>query len=214
MTTSTPWGPAQQSKTIAHGIVRYSTASHGGYHLTKGRVDAMPRVMRELMDKIGAIESDGEAWLEEDNAWALVAFAFPSEFSLNDVTCAEVMMKNHFPDTWEAITGKQLKPGQSRIRDELCFAEANKHNHVAIRSYWHLYEHVTDGMIGLATTVGGVHHRDAEETYWLVPEKEFNANPHHFVVDPSRHERLTVKLGAYKAQFAKTPAALAAKGDN
>lgn len=209
MAISTPWGPSHTSHTIALGIVRYTTASHGGYNLTKSRVDAMPPVMQQLLHKIGAITCNGEAWLEEDNEWALAAFAFPADFKAEDIACAEVMMKNHYPDTWEAITGKQLQPGESRIRDEQRFYEANKHNHIAIRSYWHLYEHVTDGMIGLATTVGGVHHRDAEESYWLVPQREFNDNPYNFVIDPARHEKLNVKLGAYKAAYANTPAALA-----
>jgi len=209
MVLSTPWGPSHTCSIVALGIVRYTTASHGGYNLTKSRVNAMPPALQALLHKIGAIEGNGEAWLEEDNEWALAAFAFPADFKAEDIACADTIMRNHYPDTWEAITGEQLKPGESRIRDDQRFYEANKNKHVAIRSYWHLYEHVTDGMIGLATTVGGVHHRDAEESYWLVPEKEFNANPYNFVIDPSRHEKLNFKLGAYKPLFAKSTASLA-----
>jgi len=209
MAISTPWGPAQTSRTIAVGIMRYTTAGHGGLHLSKERVDTMAPALLDQLRKIGAIDLSGEVWLEEDNEYSLAVLAFPSEFDEASRACADSTLKNHYPDTWEAITGQELKPGESRIRDEQRFAEENKNNHVMVRCYGQLYLHVPANMVGVATTVGGVHHRDAVESYWLVPEPEFDASPYNFVVDPARHQQLDVKLGAYKPAFANAPAALA-----
>ncbi len=34
--TWTPWGISQTSEKIVRGIVLYTTAGHGGYHVSKG----------------------------------------------------------------------------------------------------------------------------------------------------------------------------------
>ena len=44
--TSTPWGASQDSKKYAPGIMEYSTSSHGGFHLSKSRQEAMPDCLR------------------------------------------------------------------------------------------------------------------------------------------------------------------------
>ena len=46
--TSTPWGAPQSARQIAVGIVKYSTASHGGIHLTAARIAAMPEALRGI----------------------------------------------------------------------------------------------------------------------------------------------------------------------
>src|ERR1035438_5453954 len=66
VSTSTPWGPSQQSKSYGPGIVSYSCAGHGGFHVSPTLNAAMPDYLRYP-----------EGWYEEDCAWALVALAFP-----------------------------------------------------------------------------------------------------------------------------------------
>jgi hypothetical protein len=46
MSTPTPWGSSQSSRELAPGIVRYDTASHGGYYLSPERVAQMPAPLR------------------------------------------------------------------------------------------------------------------------------------------------------------------------
>jgi hypothetical protein len=69
--TSTPWGPAQTARKIANGIMVYSTARHGGYHLSPTRAAQVPASIRSFA---------GGAWFEEDCDWAVVCLVFPREF--------------------------------------------------------------------------------------------------------------------------------------
>jgi len=73
--TSTPWGISQHSKQLARGIMRYDTATHGGYHLTQSRVNQLPPSLRAI------IPFAGNGWYEEDCDWCIVALAFPALFS-------------------------------------------------------------------------------------------------------------------------------------
>lgn len=74
MATSTPWGPSQQVDHVARGIVWYSTASHGGYHLSSRRIAEMPEEYRNHNPWAGP------GWYEEDCDWAFVVLSFPEIF--------------------------------------------------------------------------------------------------------------------------------------
>jgi len=70
----TPWGASDSSEQIAPGIVFYGTPSHGGYHLSRGRVALLPKVLR------GGVDGYQPEWWEEDCCAALVVLAFPECF--------------------------------------------------------------------------------------------------------------------------------------
>lgn len=70
--TWTPWGYSQSATRIARGIMHYSTASHGGYHVSPTRLTAMGPLAESPFA--------GAGWFEEDCDWARVALAFPDEF--------------------------------------------------------------------------------------------------------------------------------------
>ena len=70
----TPWGPAQHATTSAPGIVFYSTASHGGYHLSPERQRALLAKFNDFTPFAGA------PWYEEDQDCAVVVLAFPDLF--------------------------------------------------------------------------------------------------------------------------------------
>jgi hypothetical protein len=74
MSRTTPWGAAQQTKQVAHGITRIDTASHGGYHLSAERLATMPEQLRRIEPFAGT------GWYEEDCDWSIVALAFPQHF--------------------------------------------------------------------------------------------------------------------------------------
>ena len=82
MRKTTPWGAAQDTRTIAEGIVNYSTAGHGGIWLDAKRWSAVSQLFPDWHSYTGA------QWLEEDQDWAIAALAFPHCFSAQDLRAA------------------------------------------------------------------------------------------------------------------------------
>ncbi len=93
----TPWGPVQLVREIAPGIIRYDTASHGGYRLSPERVAAMPKALREFCPWAGP------GWYEEDCDWSLVAVAFPQFFPPAAVTAAHDSLRHYRPELHAAV---------------------------------------------------------------------------------------------------------------
>lgn len=93
VSTSTPWGTAQTAKSLAHGIVWYTTASHGGCHVSPKLLETMPEYLRG-----DACAPHG--WFEEDCAWAMVAIAFPQHFTIKDRATAIDTMRQYYPEQW------------------------------------------------------------------------------------------------------------------
>ena len=86
----TPWGQAQQTKTIAPGIVRVNTASHGGYLLDEEALARMPAALRAIGPWAG------RGAYEEDCDWSIVALAFPQHFPEPAILAAVEMGLGHF----------------------------------------------------------------------------------------------------------------------
>jgi hypothetical protein len=93
----TPWGPSQSSREIALGIIRYDTASHGGYYVSPERILQMPKPLREFKPFAGA------NWYEEDCDWAIVALAFPQFFPADWIQDALATLKNYKPELHEQV---------------------------------------------------------------------------------------------------------------
>ena len=69
----TPWGPAQTSEVIAPGITFYSTASHGGFHLSDERNARVSlKLRRSTFLQLGM-----KGWYEEDCDASIVLATFP-----------------------------------------------------------------------------------------------------------------------------------------
>jgi hypothetical protein len=89
----TPWGFSQQATELAPGIVSYSTASHGGIHVTGDKAEAMKHQFPALWDESKYYADEG--WFEEDEAWAAVILAFPALFSERCVsTCFRSLLRD------------------------------------------------------------------------------------------------------------------------
>jgi hypothetical protein len=82
----TPWGPAQLATTYGEGVMFYSTAGHGGFHLSPERLATMPKPL----DAVGTFAGPG--WYEEDCDSALVIIAFPDLFSDSELYNAALML--------------------------------------------------------------------------------------------------------------------------
>lgn len=171
---NTPWGPSQGATVFADGVICYSTAGHGGFHLAANRnAKVDPRLRRP------------GGWYEEDLEWAIVALTFPHLFTSFERRNAEQTVKDSWPDAWEAIFGTVLAPGQSHEKDRRAFHVRHAADWVvisAIRSEQH------DGYVEVVATLGGKRGAGAEERRFLVPSTEYEVDRFGFVVDPARHE--------------------------
>lgn len=199
MATSTPWGAAQSSHRIAAGIVSYTTAGHGGIHLTARRVKQMPDALQQATLK-NALGPAGDAWFEQDCEVVFVVLSFPEFFPDNQVL-AEDTLRHCYPEVWEAFYGKPLQPGQSRSRDEKLFYEAHADDWLVTAAWGDWAEHVPQGMVGVCAVKGGRGRRISTtlETWWLVPKQEYaERNGFAFVIDPQRHQQIDTPLGAMK----------------
>jgi hypothetical protein len=103
--TSTPWGAAQAATYFGTGIVMYSTAGHGGFHVAAGLLKSMPDYLQRA-DRY----ADGTAgWFEEDCAWSIVVISFPDRFNAKTRESAISTMQSTYPEAWQRFceSGRQ-----------------------------------------------------------------------------------------------------------
>ena len=170
---STPWGPSQGAVRYGEGVVFHSTSGHGGFHLT---VDRNARV-HPLLRAAGG-------WYEEDAAWAAVAIAWPNLFTGFERRQADEALRHSWPDAWEAIHGRALKPGESRARDGEAFARDHASDWVVISA---LYSGLHRGFTEVIATRGGRRDPKSEERRFLVPSGDYKVGTFGFVIDEARH---------------------------
>jgi hypothetical protein len=176
MPTSTPWGTSQISETYARGIMYYSTASHGGYHLSPTRNMVVPEYMRK---------ADG--WYEHDCEWAIAATIFPEAWvkawgSENILKTIKETLRNWYPDFYEKFYNVEILETESHVRDRENFAEANKDNYVVICATG------KEKHVEVIATKGGVREFGAEERTFLIKTEEYqNRSNLGFVIDLDRH---------------------------
>lgn len=180
MATSTPWGPSQHTEELAKGVSWYSTASHGGVHLSPTENAKIHPAWR--------VEG---GWYEEDCAWAIVAFHFPDLF-LKDYAAAIETLKHWMPDAYMRVTGTVLTAADSRKLAEREFCQATKDKWVAISAI-----NALDGMVKVTACIGGRlengQYASRELRNFMVPANEYEAAyrlpGHRFVIDPTKHKK-------------------------
>lgn len=169
----TPWGTSQGAEEYADGVVRHSTASHGGFKLSVRRNAAVPEPYRC---------QDG--WYEEAVEWAVVAAAFPELFTAHERRSAERTLRNWKPYAYEAVNGVVLAPGESFVKDHDAFLAQHADDLLAISAI-----NADNGMVRVTASRGG--DRQGPTRIFLVPREEYAARgPHAFVIDESRHEEV------------------------
>lgn len=189
----TPWGAPQSTHVIDEGIVRYSTASHGGYWLSASRIAEMPDGLRPTAH----LDGDGGAWFEEDLESAIVTLAFPHHFDSEAQVSARKLVIDWMPEIWEAWTGERLSPEASYTRRRDAFLEQHRNEQLVLSAVGSWDKRVPEGVVGLIATLGGrspCGEHAGTETYWLVPEREYHdafETPGHmgyFIIDQARHQ--------------------------
>ncbi len=108
----TPWGPSQTIQEIAPGITLYSTASHGGFHLSEARVASMPKHLRDFIP-FGGTQSGPGRWFEEDADWSVVALAFPQFFPAEAIAAAMNTLRHYKPEIYEQVVEAIVAAGRS-----------------------------------------------------------------------------------------------------
>lgn len=151
----------------------HSTSGHGGFHLSAARNAKVHTMLR-----------DAGGWYEEDAAWAAVATAWPDLFTGLERRQAEETMRHSWPDAWEAIHGRGLRPGESRARDAEAFARLHVNDWVVISA---IYSDHHPGFTEVVATRGGRRDPAAEERRFLVPSADYKVGPFGFVIDEARH---------------------------
>lgn len=96
MTRETPWGIADFIDPIDEGIAFYSTPSHGGFLVSRERLEEMPLSLAAvgLESEYHGPAPDGGAWFEEDYEAAAVVVAFPELFTTADRAGARRVLRS------------------------------------------------------------------------------------------------------------------------
>jgi hypothetical protein len=124
-----PWGRVQSKEVITPWLYSVATSSHGGLKLN-----------REYNAKIPAIFRKKGGWYEEDCALEIVVLFLHAQIEkdgcgsvwfTNDLERAKQTVKEYYPYEYEEHFNVVLQRGESRIKDEDAFKEANKHNFFA-----------------------------------------------------------------------------------
>lgn len=170
---STPWGPSQGATFYAEDVVFHSTASHGGFHLSAARNAKVHPMLRVA-----------GGWYEEDEAWAIVAIAFPHLFTAFERRGAERTLKDSWPDEWETIFGTILQPGESRLKDQRAFDREHANDWIVVSAITSDHE---EGFVEVVATPGGRRGEGTEERRFLVPSGEYRVGRFGFVIDEDRH---------------------------
>lgn len=113
---SSPWGDVQRCVPVTDGILRVSTASHGGFKLCLDYQRRMPAFLAPTFDG---------GWYEEDCDWAKVAVVFPQFFSPATVSDAVRSIKYWQKDNARALA--YVATGDAaRIAADYDLAHANE----------------------------------------------------------------------------------------
>ncbi|WKL23720.1 hypothetical protein QYR00_24810 (plasmid) [Agrobacterium tumefaciens] len=174
MSASTPWGASQMAVVYSNGVIAYSTAGHGGFHLAADRNAKIHPLLRK-----------DTPWYEEDCEWAIVAFSFPELFTGHERSTAEKTIRNTWPHAWEAIHGCELAEGESWAKDRRAFDECHAADHVVISA---IFSDQYPGMTEVVAIVGCDRSAAKDERRFLVPSDEYAGRGQFgFVIDPARH---------------------------
>jgi hypothetical protein len=99
----TPWGSAQSATYYANGVIAYTTASHGGFHLSKTALRRVP----EYLQTADAYANGRDGWFEEDCASAIVVVCFPELFKSEWRENAVSTMRHFYPEQWQRFCQPQ-----------------------------------------------------------------------------------------------------------
>jgi hypothetical protein len=203
----TPWGPKQEEWEDMAGFWWVSTPGHGGIYLKAEQ-------RKDIPDLIKPHSSDAEGvWWEEDSAWSLPIVYLLSQRphgSLSDeeehvLEQAHDTARDSFPDEWEQIIGREIKPGESHNREEGREIALIHTDDLLAGAIWRSSSEnawVPEGMVGVAAYPGKAFldsdmdpARAHTARYFLIPEAEVKWRTLPFEFNVARHKEVTGRQG-------------------
>ena len=198
----TPWGHKDFEDEPIPGFTMVHTSRHGGLYLTAKQQETIP-------DALKPPSAGGEGiWWEEDCAWSLPVVFLLSKRPQSSLSHQEKSLlddahkiaRDYYPDLWESLTGRKIRPGESEERDREDYLLQRADNLIVGTAWGSWASWVPKGMVGVAAWPGKLflgpgrdQARAQPARFFLVPEKEYRAGS--FVVDPKRHQEVTGKEG-------------------
>jgi len=177
----TPWGLSQTKENICRGINFYSTASHGGFKVSKNLNKLIPDYMR-----------NDDGWYEEDCTWSFFVVALIHrcpQITDNLYQYAKKTMRCYYWEEYEKFFVVTLAKGESNSKDEFMFFEENKDNLLVISA---INSHI-EKMVCVEATIGGKRGPNVNKRYFLIPKNEYeNRSDYAFVVNPFKHQETDV----------------------
>jgi hypothetical protein len=101
--TSTPWGTAQSAYHFGRGVISYSTAGHGGFHVSNGLLKRIP----DYLQTADQYAPGTHGWFEEDCASAIVIVCLPEFFPMAWRYNAVETMRRTYPEQWARFCAVQ-----------------------------------------------------------------------------------------------------------
>lgn len=185
----TPWGQSDGQQKYGHGIRFVSTPSHGGLCVDGELMQKMPKAFISGNDRFAQQRAAG--WFEEDCDWAFVAISFPSHFSPQQVADATRIIRDTYPDEYEAAYGCVIPLEESAKKRQREFRKIHRNDWVTVSAR---YSSTHEGFTEVTAAIGGM---DEQYRYdntalkkFLVPSEEYTHGEFSFVVDPSRHQEM------------------------
>jgi hypothetical protein len=173
---ATPWGPAQTKEEIAPGIIKVTTASHGGILLDEARQAEFKKVFPSFCPFCC------EGAFEEDCDWSMVALAFP-QFFPNDQEAAKLTVINQYPTQYEYHFKTTVTAKQSRQRAEEKFYHENIGAWIVCTAWGDWYNSPEYGQISKGfclvcarRLLNEEGERGNEEKFYILSTAEYNAS--------------------------------------
>lgn len=186
MPAFSPWGRCQSHTVLAPGIVKVTTASHGGIHLDEWRERQMPPALAGKFD----------GWYEEDVCACLPIVAFSNEFPAEVAATALNDLRHELPDLYERHFDEVIPPGASRTKDQQQFYRTHADDYLGC-SAWsaqsareRFHVEISDDQVlliackGMGLPRGEVAHPLPEAVY-LVDKDRYAARTNVYVIDPA-----------------------------
>jgi hypothetical protein len=206
----TPWGEKYEESERIPGFTFVHTGRHGGLYLTPDQRKEIPNVI-----KPHSAYEEG-TWWEEDSAWSLpVVYLLSQRSSLSDeekdfLEHAHDTARGSFPDEWEHITGREIKPGDSHKRDEGREIALIHTDDLLAGAIWRSCPEnpwVPEGTVGVSAYPGKAFldsnmdpARAHAARYFLIPEAEVKWRTPPFEIHTERYQEVTGREGTPPTQ--------------
>lgn len=127
---------------MADGVIRVTLDKECGYlcdkdaYLSACEKTGLPPVndigQNKKYPEIDMAANGNQIWFAASEAKKYLSLAMPELFEKEKVENAVRELKNDYPDIWEKWQGKELAPGESKMKDYWMFLNKHKNDYIAV----------------------------------------------------------------------------------